>query len=326
MLKVRGLQKSFGEIHAVRGIDLEVEAGAVVALLGRNGAGKSTALSMIAGLLKPDSGNIVVDGVDVWDQPAGAAALVGIAPQETGIYRVLTVRENLEFFGTLSGLDRRQRRRRAIEIAERLGLEELLERPASQLSGGESRRLHTGCALVHRPPLLLLDEPTVGADVATRNQLIATVRDLADEGSAVIYTTHYLPEVEDLEAEIVVIDQGRILGRGFADDLIASNFAPSVEVTLGPAADLAAAPAFLELEPRQLGAGRFRIERQLRFDDLVHRLGPITADVISVQAARPSLEQVFLSITGASLDDASRPEDGAVAIDVREQPNDQATS
>lgn len=306
MLDVRGLQKSYGDIDAVRSIDLDIEAGSVVALLGRNGAGKSTTLSMIAGLLQPDAGRVVVDGVDIWQRPAAAAALVGIAPQDTGIYRVLTVRENLEFFGTLSGLGRREREPRAVEIANRLGLESLLDRPASQLSGGESRRLHTGCALVHRPPLLLLDEPTVGADVATRNKLIATVRELAAEGSAVIYTTHYLPEVEDLDADIVIIDEGMILGRGRADDLIAANFAPSVDVTLAPTADLADAPAFAELEPQALEAGLYRISRHVAFDELVDRLSPISSAVISVQTARPSLEQVFLQITGRSVEEATQ--------------------
>jgi ABC-2 type transport system ATP-binding protein len=189
VLNAIGIEKSYGEIKALRGASLHVEAGTIVSLLGRNGAGKSTLLSVIAGLTRPDVGSVSIDGLDVLANPAKASGLVGIAPQHTGIYPPLTVRENLEFFGELSGLKRVERRKRANDVAEQLGLSSLLDRKASNLSGGEARRLHTGCALVHRPKLLMLDEPTVGADVSTRVQLIEAVKTLADEGAAVVYTT-----------------------------------------------------------------------------------------------------------------------------------------
>jgi len=198
VLQARQVTKSYGDVNALRGADLDVAAGSVVSLLGRNGAGKTTFLSAIAGLRRPDSGSITVDGIDIWKRPEAAAALVGIAPQETGIYRSVTVRQNLLFFAELAGLRRAERDRRVDETAETLSLTKLLDRKATQLSGGEARRLHTACALVHRPMLLLLDEPTVGADVATRGELIEAVRGLAAEGAAVVYTTHYLPEVEAL--------------------------------------------------------------------------------------------------------------------------------
>lgn len=306
MLLTAGLRKSYGEIHALRGVDLAVEAGSVVALLGRNGAGKSTALSIISGLLQPDAGTVEIGGTDIWKHPEAAASLVGIAPQETGIYRVLTVRENLDFFATLAGIAKSERRGRISEIADQLGLGGLLDRSASQLSGGEARRLHTGCALVHSPPLLLLDEPTVGADVATRNQLIDAVRDLAAQGSAVIYTTHYLPEVEALDAQIVIIDNGLICARGTADELIAQNFEPGIDLTFRTDASAHAArnaPGLRELSPTIGDTAQLLLDGELALDELTHRLAEHASDVVSVQSARPSLEQVFLKITGSSLDD-----------------------
>ena len=210
MLVTDGLSKSYGDIQALRGASLRVNEGQIVSLLGRNGAGKTTMLSIIAGLLRPDAGSVTIGGIDALADVEAAARLLGIAPQDTGIYTVLTVRQNLEFFGELSGMDRSTRTKRAAEVAERLGLAPLLDRKASQLSGGEARRLHTACALVHEPRLLMLDEPTVGADVTTRLQIIEAVRDLAADGAAVVYTTHYLPEVVSLEADLVIIDDGEV--------------------------------------------------------------------------------------------------------------------
>lgn len=315
MLRADELRKNYGEIEALRGIDLSVEPGSVVALLGRNGAGKSTALSIISGLLKPDDGTVEIGGTDIWKHPEAAASLVGIAPQETGIYRVLTVRENLDFFATLAGVARGDRKRRVDDIAEQLGLQELLNRSAAQLSGGEARRLHTGCALVHSPPLLLLDEPTVGADVATRNQLIEAVRDLASQGSAVIYTTHYLPEVEALEAEIVIIDGGLICARGTADELVSQNFEPGINLTFRSDDGMRAAssaPRLREFSPSVAGTARLHLNGAVTLDDLTTRLGDHAVGVVSVEASRPSLEQVFLKITGSSLDDDA----AATTIDV----------
>ena len=229
MLTATGIEKSYGEIRALRGATLSVDAGTIVSLLGRNGAGKSTLLSVIAGLTRPDAGCVSVDGIDVLAHPAKASGLVGIAPQYTGIYPPLTVRENLEFFGELAGMKLAERRKRAGEVAEQLGLASLMGRKASKLSGGEARRLHTGCALVHRPKLLMLDEPTVGADVTTRVQLIGAIKALAAEGAAVVYTTHYLPEVESLGASIVIIDEGVMLASGTKDELTAKHHLQGIE-------------------------------------------------------------------------------------------------
>jgi ABC-2 type transport system ATP-binding protein len=270
VLNATGIEKSYGEIHALRGASLQVEAGAIVSLLGRNGAGKSTLLSVIAGLTRPDAGTIAIDGVDVLKHPAKASGLVGIAPQHTGIYPPLSVRENLEFFGELSGLKGVDRRKRAADVAEQLGLSSLLNRKAANLSGGEARRLHTGCALVHRPKLLMLDEPTVGADVATRVQLIEAVKKLADEGAAVVYTTHYLPEVESLGASIVIIDNGVVLTSGTKDELMARHQLQGVEFSTN-----AELPSTLidSLGATITNNGEYRVTGDIDLRSLIDRLG-----------------------------------------------------
>ncbi len=307
MLSAEGVEKSYDEVVALRGVDLNVAAGTIVALLGRNGAGKTTLLSIIAGLLDPDAGTVTVDGIDVLTDRAAGAKRIGIAPQETGVYRVLTVRENLEFFGEIAGLGRSDRRKRADTVAEQLGLDQLLDRRGTQLSGGETRRLHTACALVHTPPLLLLDEPTVGADVATRNHLIDAVRDLAHEGAAIVYTTHYLPEVETLGAEIVVIDEGTCLARGSRSELVTAHREVGLDVATRPGTSLAGLDALSDLDVRSLDGDRWRLVGDIDVTDLVRRLGDRSGEILAVQSIEPDLEQVFLTLTGSALDDAAGP-------------------
>lgn len=298
MLSVRDVHKSYGDINALRGASLDVAAGSIVSLLGRNGAGKSTLLSIIAGLVKADAGSVTVDGVDVLANPKSATGSIGIAPQRTGIYPPLSVRENLEFFGELSGLTRADRRARADIVAEQLGLASLLDRRAMKLSGGEARRLHTGCALMHRPKVLMLDEPTVGADVTTRVQLIDAVRQLAADGAAVVYTTHYLPEVEALDASIVIIDDGRVLTSGSRAELIDAHRVAGFDLdTLTPLTPQLAQ----ELGAVESGPLHYRITVDAPLHEVVSRLADAGIDIESVQARKPDLESVFLAVTGSTL-------------------------
>ncbi len=302
MLSVRGLAKAYGDVHALRGADLDVAEGQIVALLGKNGAGKTTMISIIAGLLRPDTGTVTIDGFDAQRDLDRASKLLGIAPQDTGIYGVLTVRENLEFFANLAGVEKGVRPGRAESVAEQLGLTELLDRRASKLSGGEQRRLHTGCALVHTPKLLMLDEPTVGADVATRAQLIDFVRATANKGSAVIYTTHYLNEVEALDADIVIIDNGQILARGTRDELVEQHRLQGLEFTL---TETLAEATRVELGAVEVGTHTYRIDQDLAVGALVAKLGDRSDHLVSVEAVRPDLESVFLAVTGDRLEEVS---------------------
>ena len=227
-LDVREIRKSYGTHEVLRGVDLRVESGQVLGLLGRNGAGKSTLITILCGLRRADSGTASICG----HRPASAdaARLIGYAPQELGIYPDLSVAQNLAAFGELHGLGRREAASRAGEVMELLGLSEKRGQRASHLSGGQQRRLHAGMAIMHRPRLVFMDEPTVGADVEARSQILRAVRQLADDGAAVVYTSHYLAEFEELGSDIAILNEGRIVASGTLEEIVSHH--ARAEVTL----------------------------------------------------------------------------------------------
>ena len=227
-LDARGIRKSYGTHKVLRGVDLRVDPGQILGLLGRNGAGKSTLITILCGLRRADSGNTDICGHR--PSSADAARLIGYAPQELGIYPDLSVAQNLAAFGELHGLGRREAASRAGEVMELLGLSEKSGQRASHLSGGQQRRLHAGMAIMHRPRLVFMDEPTVGADVEARSQILRAVRQLADEGAAVVYTSHYLAEFEELGSDIAVLNEGRIVASCTLEEIISSH--GRAEVTL----------------------------------------------------------------------------------------------
>ncbi len=213
MLRANNLRKSYKTITALDGFSLEVDATEIVGLIGHNGAGKSTFVSIAAGLLRPDEGTI---------EKGYGKAQVGVAPQTLGLYPTATVHEHLWLFGRLAGL-RGQRLHAAIsDVAAELLLGDLLKRKIQELSGGQQRRVQAATALVHRPLLILLDEPTVGADPVTRDAILAAVRRHADSGAAVVYTTHYLPELDGLDATLAIAREGRVVARGSRAELLAN--------------------------------------------------------------------------------------------------------
>ena len=294
MLAAAGLHKSYGTTVALDGVDLTVDAGTVLGLLGPNGAGKTTLVSLVAGLKRPDAGTISVCGIDAVRDPHAARRLIGLAPQETGVYPTLTVRDNLFFFAGLAGLRGRTRRARGEEVADALGLTPLIARRASQLSGGERRRLHTAIALLHHPRLVLLDEPTTGADVRTRGEILALVRRLADEGSAIVYSTHYLHEIEDLGADVAFVDRGRVVASGELDELIERFATSALELTFdGPVPDAA------RVDGATVDGSSVRIptrDAARTAAAVLQRLDG--APLASIEVVRPSLESVFLTVTG----------------------------
>jgi len=296
VLQVEGVHKAYGSTVALAGVDLTVAGGTILALLGPNGAGKTSLVSIIAGLRRPDRGRVRVGGIDVARAPQRARQLIGLAPQETGVYLPLTVRDNLRFFAGLAGLRRTELRERVGAVAAALGLEPLLGRRASQLSGGERRRLHTAIALVHRPALVLLDEPTTGADVRTRAEILELVRGLADQGSAVVYSTHYLHEIEELDASVAIIDRGRIVADGVLADLIARYGSSALELTFDRLV-----PDVARIDGCTVDGSRVRIptpDPALTAAQLLPHLGPHADALRSVEIVRPSLESVFLTVTG----------------------------
>lgn len=295
MLTVRGVEKSYGSVRALKGVDLHVEQGEILSLLGLNGAGKTTLISIIAGIQRPDAGLVALRDIDVLATPERARRMVGFAPQETGVYPPLTVRENMRLFARLADVPTRKLDQRIGEVAERLHLSALLNRQARHLSGGEKRRLHTAMAFLHSPQVLLLDEPTVGADVPTRTAILNEVRRLADEGATIVYSTHYLGEVEAMGARVAVLDRGVVVADGELADILGLRSLPVVEFTFaGPA-------------PTQLRALGFRVDG-MRAEIAAESPGLVVKQALasltghqaetldSVRVVRPSLETVFAQL------------------------------
>lgn len=296
MLAVRQLHKSYGDVAALRGVDLEIAPGEVVGLLGPNGAGKTTFVSIVCGLVKPDSGRVEVDGIDAVAEPQLARRHLGLAGQELAVYPSLTVRENLVFFGELVSLRRDALRAALDETAEMLELTDLLDRPVRTLSGGQKRRLHTAGALLGRPPLLLLDEPTSGVDVASRARLLDAVKHLAAEGSAICYSTHYLHEVEQLDAKVAIVDRGRVIAFGAVADLVRAHGDAAVEVLFDGPPDGLNAPCPVEITGRM--ARLFPRQVDMELAGLLPHLATSRTRIQSIEFVEPSLEAVFLSLTG----------------------------
>jgi ABC-2 type transport system ATP-binding protein len=220
MLEAQELVKQYGTCRALDGFDLTVEPGEITGLIGHNGAGKTTFVEVVTGLNHPDAGRVSVGGVDVRRDPRQARRLIGVAPQELALYVSATVRDNLRLFGALAGLRRRALDRAIDQVAEELQLTGVLGQRAGLLSGGQRRRTQAATALIGGAPLLLLDEPTAGADPQTRAALLEAVRARAAGGAAVLYTTHYLPELTDLHATLAVARSGRIIARGGQETLM----------------------------------------------------------------------------------------------------------
>jgi ABC-2 type transport system ATP-binding protein len=218
MLDVVDLHKRFGPVQALCGMALQVRPGEIVGLIGHNGAGKSTLVEVVLGLIWADRGTVRLDGAEI---TRGARARIGVSPQELALYRAATVREHLRLFGGLAGLRGRRLPSRIDDVIGELGLGGVADRRAGLLSGGQQRRTQAACALIGDPTLLLLDEPTAGADPSTRQMLLKAVQRRAEAGAAVLYTTHYLPELVELGATVAVARAGRVVARGEQRELLA---------------------------------------------------------------------------------------------------------
>src|SRR6202161_324518 len=216
---VEGLTKSFGDVHALRGIDLSVPRGTVLGVLGPNGAGKTTAVRILTTLLPPDGGRAVVDGYDVVRDAAAVRRSIGLSGQSAAIQEELTGRENLQIIGRLYHLRWPEARSRAVELLEQFGLGDAADRPSKTYSGGMQRRLDLAASLVGRPRVLFLDEPTTGLDPRSRLGMWDIIRSLVADGTTILLTTQYLDEADELADEIVVIDHGQVIAAGAAEEL-----------------------------------------------------------------------------------------------------------
>ncbi|MFI6284827.1 ATP-binding cassette domain-containing protein [Streptomyces sp. NPDC051018] len=304
-LALHGVTKRYGSLTALDSVDLEIAPGEIVGLLGHNGAGKTTLMSIAAGLLHPDAGRVRVMGVDPVTDPHGARSRLGLAPQELGVYPPLTARQNLLFFAELAGLRGRAAHSRIEEIAGPLGLTELLGRQVARLSGGEQRRVHTGMALLHRPRLLLLDEPTAGVDVQTREQLLELVRSMAARGTAICYSTHYLPEVEALDGSVAIVNRGRMAARGTLKTLVRRYGDSAVELTFSGRPPEAVLPWPVVADGRVL---RVTVDQpHLAAPRVLEALGGSAGELVNLRIVQPSLESVFLQVTGRRYDAEAEP-------------------
>jgi ABC-2 type transport system ATP-binding protein len=287
-LAARGLVKAYGAVTALDGFTLTAEPGEIVGLVGHNGAGKTTFVEIASGLIRPDRGTLTVAGVDVSRQSRQARGRLAVSPQETSLYPMATVREHLRLFGALAGLRRAALRAAISQTAEALQLTEVLDRPAGLLSGGQRRRAQAATALVAPRPLLLLDEPTVGADPQTRQALLSVVATRAAAGAAVIYTTHYLPELTELGATLAVARAGRIIARGSQQELLA-GLPGEVRITFdGPV------PARLR-EHGQVTGNELRVPASNPPATLA-RLLAVGAAPAGVDVRRPGLDDLYSSL------------------------------
>jgi len=303
-IKVRGLRKSFGDVHALDGVDLEATPGTVLGLLGPNGAGKTTAVRVMATLLKPDAGEVCVAGLDAVREATALRERIGLAGQYAAIDENLTGLENLVMVGRLYGMKRAQATARGRELLERFELTNAADRPAKTYSGGMRRRLDLGAALVAKPPILFLDEPTTGLDPRSRLELWTTIEELVAEGTTVLLTTQYLDEADRLADTIAVIDQGRVIATGTPDELKDRVGGQRLEVRLStkeeaPIAARALAPMGDE-PPRTVGdTVRVSVARRDGLIvDAVRRLDEAGVEVDDITLRRPTLDDVFLALTG----------------------------
>ncbi len=305
MIHARGIEVSFGSVKALDGVDLLVADGEVRALLGPNGAGKTTLVSVLTTLLTPTAGTAVIDGFDVCNQPNEVRSRIGLAGQYAAVDNLLTGRENLEIVGRLYQLPKAVAKKRASEALERLSLTDAGDRLVRTYSGGMRRRLDLGASLVGRPKVLVLDEPTTGLDPRTRIELWEFLRELVDEGATVLLTTQYLEEADELADEISVIESGRVIAEGTADEL---KQRMGGDVLVAAPVDRNSLIALCEIvatvtgnEARLTDSGSVSAPVNNKVDSLVRvaaELDRAGIELAEIAIQRPSLDDVFLSLTG----------------------------
>jgi ABC-2 type transport system ATP-binding protein len=307
LLQVENVWKMYGETRAVSGLTFVVEANEIFGLLGPNGAGKTTLMSVLSGLIMPDCGRLIWDGREMHPKSAEWKRLVGIGTQDLAIYPELSARENLTFFGKLYGLRGGDLAGRVDEVLKFVALSDRAHQRAGTFSGGMKRRLNLAAAIVHRPRLLLLDEPTTGVDPQSRNHIFDQVRELNKAGLTVIYTSHYMEEVQMLCNRIAIVDHGQMKACSTLQKLLSMTDATAT-VTLE-----AAPPGFANRLSQLPGVSRVS-QAQSRFEIAANPLGRTMADVVKLcaqmnvnlvelTAAEPNLERVFLQLTGRGLRD-----------------------
>jgi ABC-2 type transport system ATP-binding protein len=317
----RGLVKTFGEVRAVDGIDLEVRPGEIFGVLGPNGAGKTTMLRMLATLLPMEAGEARIFGVDVRHEPHRVRQLLGVTGQYASVDDGLTAAENLWLFGRLQGIGSRESRATAQRLLAQFGLEDAARKRVSQFSGGMRRRLDLAASLITRPPLIFLDEPTTGLDPRTRAQMWDTVRGLVTGGCTVLLTTQYLDEADQLADRIAVIDRGRKVAEGTPDELKASVGDSTLQLRLADGADQQLAVDVVRkllddapVATPQPGRMNVALDSADRAADVLIGLRQAGVGVASVSVDKPTLDEVFIALTGHDTGESDPPADEPTSI------------
>ena len=304
IISVKGLEKAYGDVRALTGLDLEVTEGSVLGVLGPNGAGKTTAVSIMTTLIRADAGSVNIAGIDVAEEPSRVRSLIGLSGQYAAVDEHLTGFENLDLIGRLYHLGNKAARARANELLERFHLTEAGDRPVGGYSGGMRRRLDLAGALVAKPRVLFLDEPTTGLDPRSRSDLWDVIRELVSAGTTLLLTTQYMEEAEQLADEIVVIDRGRKIAEGTSEQLKSQTGGDRIEVQIDNEADrekterILASVSIGELvvDGRVLSAPVSGGPRALSI--ALRHIDDAGIDLADAGLRRPTLDEVFLSLTG----------------------------
>lgn len=306
-----GLVKTFGDVRALDGVDLDVPEGTVLGLLGPNGAGKTTAVRVLTTLLQPDSGRAVVAGIDVLEHPNEVRRSIGLSGQFAAVDEYLTGRENLQMVGQLYQMDARRAKVRAGELLDRFNLSDAADRTAKTYSGGMRRRLDLAAALVVSPPVMFMDEPTTGLDPRNRQALWEVIQELVAGGTTLLLTTQYLEEADHLADDICVIDHGKVIARGTSDELKAQTGGERVEVVVHEREMIAPARDVLgRYGLAGIGHGEVSVENHTRkltvpvtggaklLAEVIRDLDTVGVEIDDIGLRRPTLDDVFLSLTG----------------------------
>lgn len=306
-IEIKDLVKNYNGFLAVDNISLKIKRGEIYGLLGPNGAGKSTTINILSGLLKQTSGEIKINGVDVSKSMKGQNNVLGLVPQDIALYKSFTAEENLKFFGELYGLRGKKLKERVESALEFTGLIDVRKKISKEFSGGMLRRLNIACALVHRPEILIMDEPTVGIDPQSRNHILNSVRELNKKGVTIIYTTHYMEEVEAICTEIGIIDHGKLIVNGTKEEL--KNLVCDKKKLIVSLQDIKSLDINTILNINGVVDVDF-CENEIiissnkeanNLEDIIKTLNSSNSEIINIKYEEVNLEQVFLTLTGRTL-------------------------
>jgi ABC-2 type transport system ATP-binding protein len=310
MLRIEQLKKRFGERDVVKGVSLHVKKGETFGLLGPNGAGKSTTISMICGLIPMDHGDVIVGEHSIKRNPQEVKRKLGIVPQDVALYPTMSAQENLRFWGRMYGLSGTVLKKRTAEVLEMVGLSERAKDQVGTFSGGMKRRINIGAALLHNPEVLIMDEPTVGIDPQSRNHILETVKMLNESGMTVLYTSHYMEEVEYLCDRVAIMDHGEVIAMGNITELCnrLGRAGEAIEVKVDAISDGLAQALETITSVRKVAENRddntltiFAYDTRMILGHLVQTIAAKGMHIHSIDVRKANLESVFLELTGRSL-------------------------